>query len=256
MFNTKQFLVVILALLAFVGTCQAATLAFLSLTVPNTVTSGQTFSASAKMLDSSGNTMAASGSVVLSWEGSGTLGGSTVASFSNGVAAFSVSITVSAATSGMLKATYTSGGSTYSQSLSVDVQIGSNNPSGDYTSAWVGTWKVQDTCDVNSCCCLTGSVSVTKSNTNAVFLTGPVKGQCGSSTSMSAQVSNINSDTTLSAIIFNNPFVLTRNGNELTVVNQRATQCSGRAVKTSDTSLTTKSSFLICLLVVISLLFV
>ncbi|EFC35932.1 predicted protein [Naegleria gruberi] len=136
MFNTKQFLVVILALLAFVGTCQAATLAFLSLTVPNTVTSGQTFSASAKMLDSSGNTMAASGSVVLSWEGSGTLGGSTVASFSNGVAAFSVSITVSAATSGMLKATYTSGGSTYSQSLSVDVQIGSNNPSGDYTSAW------------------------------------------------------------------------------------------------------------------------
>ncbi|EFC39422.1 predicted protein [Naegleria gruberi] len=236
-------------------TTPTGTVVGLDLSAPTTVNSGQTFTTTVRLLDTSGNTVSTSGeSISLSWEGSGTLGGSTTATTSNGVATFSNSITVSSSVSAKLKATYTTGGNTYSQSRGVDVQTGSNPV--DYTSAWVGTWKVQDTCDVNSCCCLTGSVSVTKSNTNTVFLTGPVNGQCGSSTSMSAQVSNINSDTTLSAIIFNNPFILTRNGNELTVVNQKATQCSGRAVKTSGSSNIKQASFLIvCLLVLISFLF-
>lgn len=108
--------------------------------------------------------------------------------------------------------------------------------------AWAGTYAVQSGgCSTTSCCCLTGTVTVTQSGLSVTF-SGPVVGQCGSSTSYSGSATlSSASSTTASFALLGQQFTATRSGNTVSVQNIAFPQCSGSATCTGGACLSTSA---------------
>lgn len=105
------------------------------------------------------------------------------------------------------------------------------------SSSWAGTYTVDAQCSRSSCCCLTGTLTVTQSGT-LIGVTGPISGQCGSTASpvgfsfvLSSQSANSATFTALG-----NSYTATRNGNVIQVTNNDFPQCSGSATLTTSSS--------------------
>jgi len=220
------------------GSCSS--IGDLSLYLPSSVKSGEQFSAS---IGWSG-----SASVAVSLTSSSlTLSGTTTKVVSTGTTLMSgLSFTTSSDTVLSVKASTTYGGKIIetTSTMTVSAATSPSNPgtTTDYTSYWVGTWQVSPQCDQTTCCCLDGNVQVTKLATNSVQVQSPVKGQCGSYTQYVFSVDNINSATSISTTLAGNTFTLTRSGLDLTVTNQNAASCSGKATCTSGSCLNRSNS--------------
>ena len=211
----------------------------LTLYLPSSVKSGEQFSASIGWTGSNSVTVSLSSFLALS--------GTTTMLVSPGTTTMSgLSFTTSSDTTLSVIASTIYGGKNIeaSSTMTVSAATSPSNPgtATDYTSYWVGTWQVVPQCDQTSCCCLDGNVQVSKMATNSVQVQSPVKGQCGSYTQYVFSVDNINSATSISTTLAGNTFTLTRSGLDLTVTNQNAASCSGKATCTSGSCLNRSNS--------------
>jgi hypothetical protein len=47
------------------------------------------------------------------------------------------------------------------------------------TPNWIDTFRMDDACDMDTCCCLTNEVRLSKTDHHAIRMTGNTTGQCG-----------------------------------------------------------------------------
>jgi hypothetical protein len=107
---------------------------------------------------------------------------------------------------------------------------GSTNPTPAPSSvAWAGEYLVGAGCSTSTCCCLTGTISVTQSGT-LINISGGVTGQCGGVTAWTPSFTlSSTSAATVDFSYLGNSYRATKTGRVVSVTNLSATQCSGTA---------------------------
>lgn len=98
--------------------------------------------------------------------------------------------------------------------------------------AWTGTYVLDSKCNASICCCMSGSVVLNRSSTNSLSITSGLRGMCGNLTILSGSIdypSNYTANVTLygQSLIS----VLSSDGQNVTIVNNRYPNCSGNAYK-------------------------
>ncbi|KAF0974637.1 hypothetical protein FDP41_006111 [Naegleria fowleri] len=198
-----------------------------------TVDSGSSLSGKVVVYDNSGQVSQVSGKVALGLQNTGvTYTGPSSLDLQNGVASFSVILSSPITSDVILFAGLTFQGSLYTDSKTVRVNnsVGGNK---DYTDYWVGQWTIQSGCDLTTCCCLDGQVTVTREGLNLVKIQSNLKGRGCGATFISLYIGGMNSDNSLSAILGFESYSITRSGSTIQVKNLSADRCSGSAVCTT-----------------------
>ncbi len=95
---------------------------------------------------------------------------------------------------------------------------------------WSGTYEVHPGCSTNSCCCLTGDVTVTL-NGDTIYLSSFLEGDCqgaGAMNNVSLTLSSVDAGSAKFSYLGNN-YLVTRSGQDISVQDLSASTCSGSA---------------------------
>jgi hypothetical protein len=112
------------------------------------------------------------------------------------------------------------------------------------STIWSGTYRIEAGCNQASCCCLSGSFSVSQTGTTVSATSVPVSGVCGGATTTSfsmnlGSATSASGSTTLGGQTVN----IAKNGVSVTLTNTAASQCSGSAICTSGDCLSPFGSY-------------
>lgn len=102
------------------------------------------------------------------------------------------------------------------------------NPEDPPAKSWAGTWKMKDTCNQNSCCCLTGKLEI-RASQNALALSGSFKGLCDGLTKYVATVPDVPVGDVVTIQVLGSSFRIVRSGKDMVAENLDAPDCSGQA---------------------------
>ncbi|CAF4478878.1 unnamed protein product, partial [Didymodactylos carnosus] len=96
---------------------------------------------------------------------------------------------------------------------------------------WIGTFKTDNRCNQQLCCCLNGNVKINEQNANHLKLSAPLAGQCGSEKEIEMQVVKPTGYTTV-IYLAGQPFsvTLTVDNKMISLDNRMYPECSGKAV--------------------------
>ncbi|CAF3767198.1 unnamed protein product [Adineta steineri] len=97
---------------------------------------------------------------------------------------------------------------------------------------WTGTYKWDDYCATNRCCCYTGTLVVTQSGSNLVFSSG-TQGCANSQASSTFSNPNGYSFSTIGTRGSHIVYTLSSDSNTLSVSNRDYNYCGGNAARTS-----------------------
>ena len=95
---------------------------------------------------------------------------------------------------------------------------------------WTGTFTADSTCSRSVCCCLDGSIVVTRPSTNILAMSSGLSGQCGTLTTFattSPYPSGYSGYVTLSGT--NLTLTLSSDSNTIAAVNPSSSACNGNA---------------------------
>ncbi len=120
--------------------------------------------------------------------------------------------------------------------------ITTTSPASSGSTVWGGNYQINSGgCNTATCCCLSGSFTVTQSGTQLYAPNVPVSGQCGGTTSTTL-VATLATPTSTSFSTPSGDLTFTKNGDIVTLTNNAAPQCSGTATCTSGNCRTSTNS--------------
>lgn len=106
------------------------------------------------------------------------------------------------------------------------------------SQVWTGNYTTDSACNQTSCCCLNGQILITNAS-NIVSINANLSGVCNGSTTLAANITNLNSF--LSTFnVANQTLLLTLSNNSLTITssNPSNSACTGHATKSVTSTAT------------------
>ncbi|CAF0996873.1 unnamed protein product [Didymodactylos carnosus] len=123
---------------------------------------------------------------------------------------------------------------------------------GQQSSPWIGTFKTDNTCNQQLCCCLNRNVKISEQDANHLKLSAPLAGQCGSEKEIEMQVVKPTGYTTI-IYLGGQPFAIKLSADSKTIIldNGVHPECSGKAVRNSVSGMTTSTNYyyLYCIMI-------